>query len=51
MDEGTSVEIKPGTPHRFIGITDTVFFEFSTFDRKNDSYRLTQSGPVGREGE
>ena len=44
LKTGSSVEISPGTPHSFYGMKDTVFFEFSTRDEPEDSYRLDQSG-------
>lgn len=41
---GDAVMIYPGELHRFYGIQDTVFFEFSTPDSPADSYRASKSG-------
>jgi quercetin dioxygenase-like cupin family protein len=40
---GDSVEIKSGDVHRFTGIADTVFFEFSTPHDDEDVMRLEES--------
>src|SRR5574341_2012784 len=42
MKKGESLEIKPGTEHRFIGISDAEIVEFSSFHIEEDSYRKTQ---------
>jgi quercetin dioxygenase-like cupin family protein len=36
---GDSIEIPVGMPHRFGGLEDSVFFEFSTHHEDSDSYR------------
>ena len=46
MNPGDSVHVPPGTWHRFTGFVNTVFFEFSTHDDPNDSYRREPSGPA-----
>lgn len=45
-EAGAQIRIEPGVPHRFYNPTEEVvgFFEVSTRDRAEDSYRLTQSG-------
>lgn len=43
MGSGDRFDIPAGMPHRFYGIDDTVFFEFSTFDSPTDSIRITPS--------
>ena len=37
------ITIFVNTPHRFYGVTDAVFYEFSTPDLSSDSYRISQS--------
>lgn len=46
LGPGDSVEVRPGTIHRFTGLAPTVFFEFSTPDDPADSFRLEPSGPA-----
>ena len=47
LEEGQSIKIEPGTPHRFIGENkNCIFYEFSTYDRRPDSYRLSRSGKI-----
>lgn len=41
---GESVLVPPGTIHRFTGLEDVVFFEFSSPDDPADSFRLEPSG-------
>lgn len=41
---GDSLRVEPGTPHRFWGMTDTLFFEMSTHHSEEDSIRLEPSG-------
>lgn len=43
---GDIIHIPPGVHHRFGGLEESVFFEFSTHDDEHDSYRLTHSGPM-----
>lgn len=43
---GDTVLILPGRIHRFTGLADTVFFEFSTPDDPEDSHRIEPSGPT-----
>jgi mannose-6-phosphate isomerase-like protein (cupin superfamily) len=43
LDSGMSVTLYPGIPHRFYGITETIFFEFSTYDYPSDSVRVEKS--------
>jgi quercetin dioxygenase-like cupin family protein len=43
MRTGNVLTIYPNTPHRFYGIKETVFYEFSSFDSPNDSYRISSS--------
>lgn len=43
---GESVLVTPGTIHRFTGLEDVVFFEFSSPDDPADSFRLEPSGPA-----
>lgn len=49
VEPGGSVWVPPRTVHRFTGIDDVVFFEFSSPDSPEDSYRIEPSGvaPVG----
>jgi len=46
MKPGDSLEIVPGTKHRFIGITNAEIIEFSSFHKEEDSYRDEESGQV-----
>ena len=41
-----SIILSPNTNHRFIGLEDSVIFEFSTQHFDSDSYRLEPSGKV-----
>jgi len=43
LNEGNSLTIDPCTPHRFYGIDDVIFFECSTYDKPDDSFRIDQS--------
>lgn len=43
MGQGMAFTITPLTPHRFYGLEETVFFEFSTLDAPEDSYRIDKS--------
>lgn len=43
LEAGDSFTIDPCTPHRFYGIDDCTFFEFSTYDSASDSFRLDSS--------
>ncbi|MDP4012404.1 MAG: cupin domain-containing protein [Candidatus Nanoarchaeia archaeon] len=49
MKKGESLEIEPGTKHRFIGLSDAEIFEFSSFHKEEDSYRDEPSGKVPEE--
>jgi len=40
MTAGHSLHIKPGLIHRFLGLKDSVIFEFSTQHFENDTIRL-----------
>jgi len=44
MIPGGILRVKPGTPHRFTGLEDSEFYEFSTSHDDADSHRLTESG-------
>lgn len=44
LKNGDCCNVKCGTPHRFYGITDVEFFEFSIEDKESDSYRIDKSG-------
>lgn len=44
--DGDSIDVPPRTAHRFTGMTDAEFVEFSTHDDPGDSDRLEPSGPV-----
>jgi quercetin dioxygenase-like cupin family protein len=46
LETGDRFTLEPGMWHRFTGIEDTTFFEFSTKDRASDSIRHTQSEKV-----
>lgn len=46
MHPGDSLDVPPMTLHRFTGLEDTVFVEFSTHDDPKDSLRVTESGPA-----
>lgn len=46
MTEGQSLRVPPLLWHRFRGLTDCRFLEFSTHDSPEDNERRTQSGPV-----
>ena len=48
MHPGDSVRIRPGVSHRFTGVTCAIILEVSTTDKKEDSYRSTQSQKVKR---
>lgn len=41
---GESVDVPPGTLHRFTGMTECEFVEFSTLDAPEDSFRVEPSG-------
>ena len=43
---GHSVDVPRLTLHRFTGLEDSEFVEFSTHDDPEDSYRSEPSGPV-----
>lgn len=45
IDDNSVVTIKPRTPHRFYGLNDcnNAFFETSTTDSSDDSYRAIKS--------
>lgn len=43
---GNSIRIEPGTYHRFTGIVCATILEVSTCDKKEDSFRVTQSEKV-----
>lgn len=45
---GESVLVPPCTVHRFTGLGDCTFVEFSTPDDPSDSHRLEPSGPAPR---
>lgn len=47
MNPGQSIRIEPGLYHRFTGLfLNNTILEVSTTDKKEDSYRLTQSEEV-----
>jgi|ERR1035437_2495588 mannose-6-phosphate isomerase-like protein (cupin superfamily) len=46
LSEGERVRILPWQKHSFTGLTDCIFFEFSTHDDPEDSIRITESGIV-----
>jgi mannose-6-phosphate isomerase-like protein (cupin superfamily) len=46
LEPGESIDVPPLTLHRFTGLTDATFVEFSTHDDPADSIRLTPSGPA-----
>lgn len=46
LGPGESIDVPPCTIHRFTGLEDSQFVEFSTHDDPQDSYRLTESGPA-----
>lgn len=46
LGPGEAIDVPPGTLHRFTGLTDCRFVEFSTHDEASDSYRLVKSGPA-----
>jgi len=46
MVPGDVVHIKPSMWHRFTGIIDSEFIEFSTFHMEEDSYRRSSSEEV-----
>jgi len=46
MTSGDTLRLTPGTWHRFTGIEETEFFEFSTHHEDSDTYRASESGPV-----
>ena len=43
LKPGAVVRVLPGTWHRFGGLTNARFFEFSTTHRESDSYRKEMS--------
>lgn len=45
LGPGESIDVPPCTIHRFTGLDDATFTEFSTHDDARDSYRLVESGP------
>jgi mannose-6-phosphate isomerase-like protein (cupin superfamily) len=49
LGPGDRQHVPPGTWHRFTGITDTEFFEFSTTHADEDSYRRESSGKAPRD--
>lgn len=46
LEPGAVVRIHPHMTHRFGGLEDSVFFEFSTGHSDEDVYRLEPSGPM-----
>jgi mannose-6-phosphate isomerase-like protein (cupin superfamily) len=48
LSPGHSIDVPPLTLHRFTGLEDSEFVEFSTHDEPEDSYRVEPSGPVPR---
>lgn len=44
LAKGAVQHVPPGTWHRFTGLVDTEFFEFSTTHDDADSYRKEESG-------
>ena len=46
MDVGSVEHIKPEMYHSFIGVEDSEILEISTQHFEDDSYRLTESGPI-----
>lgn len=46
LGQGESIDVPPLTLHRFTGLTDCRFVEFSTHDDPADSCRLVESGPA-----
>ena len=49
MKPGDVQHIPPLVAHSFTGLTDSVFFEFSTTDKAEDSYRITTSEKIPEE--
>jgi len=45
VSQNSFITIEPRVPHRFYGLSmnDNTFFEASTLDKKNDSYRAIES--------
>ena len=46
MKPDDRIRIKPGTRHRFVGLTDSEIIEISSFHKEEDSYREEPSGKV-----
>lgn len=46
LGPGDSIDVPPFTLHRFTGLEDSEFIEFSTHDDPADSIRLAPSGPA-----
>lgn len=44
LGPGDSIDVPAMTLHRFTGISDAEFVEFSTHDDPSDSYLVTESG-------
>jgi len=44
LGPGAVQHVPPGAYHRFTGLADTEFFEFSTHHDDADSFRRTESG-------
>lgn len=46
LNIGDLIRIVPGVYHSFIGFTDSIILEVSTYHRESDSYRLDESSRV-----
>lgn len=46
LGSGDSIDVPPLTLHRFTGMEDSEFIEFSTRDDPEDSVRIVPSGPA-----
>ena len=46
---GDVVDVPPGSVHRFTGMVESEFIEFSSHDDPGDSHRSSESGEVPRD--